>query len=172
MSEPVETPVPPRKRPPVWVIALVAVVVIAGVGFGGYLLWFAADAEAPGDCVSVAGLGEEAKMTAVGCAEKSATFKVASKRDKSDTSCPEGAYREIRDEQNLTCLMPNFIAGNCYVSDDTNQAFKVAACDNTEALKVTRVINGSTDPSGCPDGNGLGYPQPPTVFCVETPAMP
>lgn len=176
MTNPVDqehTPANPtrRKSLPIWVIALVAALVLAAAGFGAYKLFFAKDTAAPGECASVAGTDDTAKLTIVDCGEKSATFKVALKKDKNETSCPEGAYRELRDEKNLICLMPNFIAGNCYESDDANQGFKIGSCENPESIKITQVINDSTDPSGCPDGNGLGYPEPKTVFCIETPGV-
>ncbi|MBC6447178.1 LppU/SCO3897 family protein [Actinokineospora xionganensis] len=176
MSNPVDqqqTQAGPKRRKslPIWVIALVAALVLAGVGFGAYQVFFAEDTTATLECGSVNGTDDTAKLTIVDCDEKSAVFRVAVKKDKAETSCPEGAYRELRDEKNLICLMPNFIAGNCYESDDANQAFKIGSCDSPEAIKITKVIDGTTDPSGCPNSNGLGYPEPKTVFCIETPGV-
>jgi hypothetical protein len=176
MSNPVDEDQPPapaettgRRRPPIRIIALVAAVIIAGGGFVAYQAFFAKETAAPGECASVIGVAETAKLTVVGCSDKAATFKIALKKDLSETSCPEGAYRELRDDKALICLMPNFVAGNCYEADDENQAFKVTPCEGTESIEITEVLNGTTDPSSCPDGNGFGYPEPPTVFCIGTP---
>jgi len=108
-----------RKRLPIWVIALVVAVVLAGVGFGAYQVFFKGGAAA-GECVAVEGADDTAKLNAADCADDSATFIVASKKDLSEKGCPDGAYREVRDAKNLLCLMPNFREGKCYAADDKN----------------------------------------------------
>ncbi|MGQ0837035.1 LppU/SCO3897 family protein [Actinokineospora sp.] len=161
----------PRKLMPVWLIALVAVL-IAGGGFLVYRYVLADPSYAEGECAAVTGVDDTAKVDLVDCGDESATFKIATKKDADELGCPEGAYRELRNTDNLLCLMPNFAAGKCYEADDANQSFRVTGCESTEAIKITEVIEGSTDPTPCPGSNGLGYPEPPLVFCIQTPTAP
>ncbi|MDQ3402018.1 MAG: hypothetical protein M3548_01305 [Actinomycetota bacterium] len=158
----------PRGKKLVWIIALVVVLVAAGAFVVYEVSARGADA-APGECAMVTGADDAAKVEIVDCDDKSASFKVASKRDGAELGCPEGAYREVRTDGGLLCLMPNFVADTCYEADDANQSFRVSGCESDESIKITKVIDGSTDPSGCPAGNGLGYPEPPVVFCIDTP---
>lgn len=155
---------------PIWALALVALLVVAAGGYGIYRLATSGGA-ASGECAAVTGADDAAQVQVVDCASESATFKVASRKDLSELGCPEGAYREIRTDEDLLCLMPNFLAGKCYVPDDANQAFRVAGCESPESIRISEVIEGTTDPSPCPEGSGLGYPEPPVVFCIETPGV-
>ncbi|WP_436493467.1 LppU/SCO3897 family protein [Actinokineospora sp. HUAS TT18] len=157
-----------RKRLPIWVLALVAAVVLAGAGFGAYQL-LGKDAAAPGECAAVEGADDTAKLTPADCADENATFKIASKKELTEKGCPDGAYRELRDDKNLICLLPNFIEGKCFAPDEKNQGFRIADCAGTETIRISRVINDTDDPKDCPHGNGIGYPDPPVVFCIETP---
>ena len=156
---------------PLWaLIAVVAVLVGAG-GFAVYQALAPGATSASGECVAVSGADDTAKAEIVDCAEPAAGFKLASVRDLEESGCPEGAYREVRTSSELMCLMPNFVAGTCYVPDDPNAGFKAGDCADEVAIRVSEVIEGTTDPSGCPDGSGLGYPDPPVVFCIETPGV-
>lgn len=156
---------------PVWAVAALAAVLLAGAGFGAYQLLKPARSSASGECVAVTGADDAAEVRTVDCAADEAAFKLASTRGADDIGCPEGAYREVRAGSDLLCLMPNFVADTCYEADDANSGFKVADCSSQEAIRVSEVIEGTTDPSGCPDGSGLGYPEPPVVFCIETPGV-
>ncbi|MGW5055543.1 LppU/SCO3897 family protein [Actinokineospora sp. NPDC004072] len=156
---------------PVAVVAVLAAVVLAAAGVGVWLAVQPGGSSASGPCVAVAGPDDTAKAEQVDCDSSDATFKLASTRALGDDGCPEGAYREVRTSSELLCLMPNFVAGNCYDPDDANSAFVVADCSSAEAIRISEVIEGTVDPSGCPDGNGLGYPEPPVVFCIETPGV-
>lgn len=154
---------------PVWAVAALVAVLL---GVGGFFVYQAVKpgaVAASGECVAVSGADETAKAEVVDCGSDTATFKLATTRKADDLGCPEGAYREVRTGSELLCLMPNFVAGSCYVPDDANAGFAVGDCGSELAIRVSEVIEGTTDPSGCPDGSGLGYPEPPVVFCVETP---
>lgn len=155
-----------RRSVPLWAIALVVVLVAAGCYA---LIRFLGSDSVAGECASVSGADEAAAVSIVDCDDDSAAFRVGTRLDDVAASCPEGAYRELPQDGELLCLMPNFRAGECYAADETNQSFKVTGCDSPESIRISRVIEGSTDPTPCPDGNGLGYPEPPTVFCIETP---
>ncbi|GAA2969109.1 LppU/SCO3897 family protein [Actinokineospora diospyrosa] len=161
---------PVRKMLPLWAVAIIAVL-IAGIGFVVFRYVLDDDGPANAECASVSGSGDDAKVEIVGCGD-SAAFRVAARKDLSATGCAEGAYREMRTDKDLLCLMPNFLAGKCYVPDDPNQAFKVGSCEAQDAIRVTEELSNTSDPSPCPDGNGLGYPEPPVVFCLETPNAP
>lgn len=154
---------------PVWAVAAVLAVLL---GAGAFLVYQAVKpgaSAASGECVAVSGVDDAATTETVDCGAQNAGFKLASVRDLDEPGCPEGAYREIRTSSELLCLMPNFIAGNCYVPDEPNAGFVVGDCASELAIRISEVIEGTTDPSGCPDNSGLGYPDPPVVFCVETP---
>lgn len=157
----------PRKRLPAWAVAAIAVGIFV-VAFL-FLRYVAPGSSADaGNCASVTGDDDTAALTPLSCDDDEATFRVASTKDGA-AGCPEGAYRELRDGGTLRCLMPNFREGGCYEPDDENRAFRLADCTAAEAIRVTRVIEGSSDPAPCPGGNGLGYPEPPVVYCLETP---
>ncbi|SES08002.1 LppU/SCO3897 family protein [Actinokineospora terrae] len=161
-------PAGPRRHKllPLWAVALIAVL-ITGIGFVVFR-YVLADDPAAIECASVTGSGDSAKVAVVGCGD-AAAFRIASRKDLSAPGCAEGAYREMRTEKELLCLMPNFVKGNCYVPDEPNQAFKVGSCESSDAIKVVDELRDTSDPSPCPNGNGLGYPEPPIVFCLETP---
>ncbi|GGS15874.1 LppU/SCO3897 family protein [Actinokineospora fastidiosa] len=154
---------------PLVAVAVIAAVVLAAAGVGVYLALRPGATSASGPCMAVTGPDDTAKAEAVDCAAPDATFKLASTRSLDEVGCPEGAYREVRTGTELLCLMPNFVADTCYDPDDANSAFVVADCSSENAIRISEVIEGTTDPSGCPDGSGLGYPEPPVVFCIETP---
>ncbi|GLW93006.1 LppU/SCO3897 family protein [Actinokineospora globicatena] len=160
-------PAGPRRHKllPLWAVGIIAVL-IAGVGFVVFRYVLADDA--PAECATVTGAGDTATVEPVSCAD-TAAFRIASRKDPSAAGCAEGAYREMRTDKELLCLMPNFVKGNCYVPDDPNQAFKVGSCDSPDAIKVVDELRDTSDPSPCPNGNGLGYPEPAVVFCLETP---
>ena len=164
-----EPPAPrtPRKRLPAWAVAAIAVGIFV-VAFVVMRYVVPGTGSAAGDCASVTGADENAALSPLSCDDDNATFRIASTKDAAQ-SCPEGAYRELRDGGTLRCLMPNFLAGRCYEPDDANRAFRQAGCDSAEALRVTGVLEGVSDPEPCPGGNGLGYPEPPVVYCLETP---
>ncbi|WP_018682540.1 LppU/SCO3897 family protein [Actinokineospora enzanensis] len=154
-----------RRRLFIGVIALVAALIVAG----GFVVLHFVVSSGTGDCASVTGSGDHPPVELVACDDSEATFRVASRQAANATGCPDGAYREVSYEEKLLCLMPNFAAGHCYVYDENNQAFKVGPCESPDAIRISRVIPGSTDTSPCPENEGLSYPDPPTVFCVETP---
>ncbi|MFC5286942.1 hypothetical protein ACFPM7_07750 [Actinokineospora guangxiensis] len=155
---------------PLWALVAVVAVLLGAGGFAIYKAVAPGASSASGECVAVTGVDDAAKTEVVDCAAPTAGFKLASALDLEDAGCPEGAYREVRTDSELLCLMPNFVAGTCYVPDDPNAGFKAGDCADEVAIRISEVIEGTTDPSGCPDGSGLGYPDPPVVFCIETPS--
>jgi hypothetical protein len=138
-------------------IGVLAVVVIAAVAYGvRYLTTDAATAEA-GDCV--------------GCAADEASFKVGKVLEATDDSCPEeGIYTEIvpngavGDGYKL-CLIPNMAEGSCYGPAE-GSGFDKIECTGPETFKVTKVIQGSTDTTACPNGSGMAYPEPAVTYCL------
>ncbi|PPK70546.1 hypothetical protein V5P93_000574 [Actinokineospora auranticolor] len=159
----------PKKRGlmPLWAVALTAVLIVAGSFVLFRYVFNGSSSEA---CASVTGVGDAAKVEFVDCDDDNATFQVATRKPANTPGCPEGAYREIPRPDELLCLVPNFVAGNCYVPDDPNQAFRVGRCEDALAIRIVKVVEGTSDASAvCPEGNGLGYPEPPTAVCVSTP---
>ncbi|WP_026422975.1 LppU/SCO3897 family protein [Actinokineospora inagensis] len=157
-----------RKVLPLWAVGLIALL-IAGVGFVVFRYVLGDDSSSGAGCAVVTGTNEHAEVRFVGCDAGSATFRVASRKGLSVAGCAEGAYREVRTDTELLCLMPNFRAGNCYVADDADQAFEVGSCDAPEAIKVTDELANTTDSSRCPESSGLAYAEPPVVFCLAPP---
>ncbi|WP_156757541.1 LppU/SCO3897 family protein [Actinokineospora pegani] len=163
-----DQPAPPSRRKVLlswWAIGIstLAVFVLAFLA----LRYLIPDGSDEATCAVVQGADEDAALTELDCSDDAATWRVATTGDAAG-GCAEGAYRELRSGSTLTCLMPNFQAGRCYAPDDPNRAFVVTDCADPDAIRVTEVFEGSTDTTRCPDGNGLGYPDPPVAFCLET----
>lgn len=158
-------PAPNRK---VIAIAAVAVVVLAIAGYAVYAL--TGSGTAAGECVRITGAdGDKLAVTPDDCGADLANFRVGKVVDGADAPCPEeGVYTEARGSGSSTlCLLPNMVEGACYGPDDRGFGGLVrSGCTGEATIKVTKVIEGSTDTSGCPDGAGMSYPEPPITFCV------
>ncbi|QQQ76890.1 hypothetical protein IOD16_39095 [Saccharothrix sp. 6-C] len=151
----------------------VLVVLLIGIVVYGvrYLTSDPANAEA-GDCVSVsAETDNRAEVDTLDCSADQASYKVGKVLDATDATCPEdGLYTEIVPAGGVgdgykLCLLPNMAEGSCYKPDE-GTGFVKTQCTGPETIKVTKVIEGSTDLEACADGAGMAYPEPPVTYCL------
>lgn len=124
-----------------------------------------------GECVTVANHSESrADVTGTSCQDGKATFKVGKVLADASANCPEAEddYTAIVPNSGVAtlCLLPNFVEGACYKSDDNYENWTQSTCEGEGTVKITKVISGSNDVSGCPDSEGMGYPEPPVTYCV------
>lgn len=169
---------PERNRRPL-VIAVLAVVAVAAIGFAVFMVVRDGGSLAAGDCASVEGGTSQAEAkpvaTAADCGDAKAGYKVGKVVDGVDAACPEeGLYTEALPESGSTqtlCLLPNMVEGACYAPDERGDGFLKSECAGGDAIKVTKVVEGSTDTTQCPDGAGMSYPEPAVTYCLEPAEM-
>ncbi|WP_053718653.1 LppU/SCO3897 family protein [Saccharothrix sp. NRRL B-16348] len=151
-------------------VGVLVVLLIGVVAYGvRYLTSGAANAEV-GDCVSVtAEADNRAEVDTLDCSADRASYKVGKVLETTDAGCPEeGLYTEIVPAVGggyKLCLLPNMAEGACYKPDE-GTGFVKTECTGPETIKVTKVIEGSTDLEACPDGAGMAYPEPPVTYCL------
>ena len=160
---------------------LIGVLVLLAIGLVAYGVWHIigdrAAAEA-GDCVSVTSETDDnrAEVDKLDCGADRASYKVGKVLEASDSTCPEdGIYTEIvpagsAGDGYRLCLLPNMAEGACYKPDE-GSGFARTECTGPETIKVTKVIQGSTDLAACPDGAGMAYPEPAVTYCLEPAEM-
>ncbi|XVS64963.1 LppU/SCO3897 family protein [Actinosynnema sp. CA-299493] len=126
-----------------------------------------------GDCVSVAAESDNrAEVDTLACSADKASYKVGKVLDATDATCPEdGLYTEIVPAGGVgdgykLCLLPNMAEGVCYRPDE-GTGFVKSDCKGPETIKVTKVIEGSSDLEACADAAGMAYPEPPVTYCLE-----
>ncbi|WP_077005619.1 LppU/SCO3897 family protein [Saccharothrix sp. ALI-22-I] len=151
----------------------VLVLLLIGIGVVGvfYLFSGSTNAEA-GDCVSLtAEADNRAEVETLDCDEDKASYKVGKVLEATEDTCPEeGLYTEIAPAGSVgdgfkLCLLPNMAEGACYKPDE-GTGFVKTDCTGPETIKVTKVIQGSTDTNACPDAAGMSYPEPPVTYCL------
>ncbi|NUS65134.1 MAG: hypothetical protein HOQ46_15975, partial [Saccharothrix sp.] len=158
-------------------IGVLVVLLVGIVAYGvRYLTSDAANAEV-GDCVSVSAESDNrAQVDTLDCSADKASYKVGKVLEATDATCPEdGLYTEIVPAGGVgdgykLCLLPNMAEGACYKPDE-GTGFVKTECVGPETIKVTKVIQGSSDLEACPDGAGMGYPEPPVTYCLEPAEM-
>ncbi|MBW4718958.1 LppU/SCO3897 family protein [Saccharothrix obliqua] len=154
------------------VLVLLAIVVAVG-GFFGIRYFVTNNAAASaGDCVSLSGQNNDrADVQTLDCGDDKASFKVGKVLDQAESMCPEeGLYTEVSPTSSVgdgykLCLLPNMVEGACYKPDE-GVGFAKGECVGTDAFKVTKVINDSTDLAQCPDSAGMSYPEPAITYCL------
>ncbi|GAB2988288.1 LppU/SCO3897 family protein [Saccharothrix stipae] len=162
------------------ILIIVLVLLLAGVVVYGLWRLTSGPANAEvGDCVSVTAEGDDpdrnrAQVDTVDCDADKASYKVGKVLDAADATCPEeGLYTEIAptvgDGYKL-CLLPNMVEAACYKPDE-GTGFVKTECTGPETIKVTKVIQNSTDLEACPDGAGMAYPEPPVTYCLAPAEM-
>ncbi|QFZ16462.1 LppU/SCO3897 family protein [Saccharothrix syringae] len=150
------------------VIGALIVVLAAVVVFGVVRLTGGGEARA-GDCVSVSGQVDtaDADVEEQDCDADRASFKVGQVVEGGEATCPEeGLYTEVPRPDNVKlCLLPNMVEGACYKPDE-GLGFTKTECTGPETIKVTKVVQGSTDLEACPDSAGMSYPEPKVTYCL------
>ena len=158
-------------------IGLGVVVVAAGAVFG-IMNWGTSAASANvGDCIKVNdGSATDADIEKIDCNSDEAVYKVAVTLDDSSGTCPKGDYTSYSQGGRRTadvtlCLMLNAKEGDCFNLTADNDPV-TAGCAAAE-FQVSKVLDGATDGSGCPESSfpPQVYPEPkPVVMCLGAPA--
>jgi hypothetical protein len=110
------------------------------------------------------------------CANPANTYLLAAKGGSSAT-CPDGKregslYDRYTDSSTILCFALNLRQGQCYLiaGQQSSPEISLGDCNATQAgeMRVAQRIDGTTDTSGCADGDkGVSYPTPPIVYCLE-----
>jgi hypothetical protein len=149
----------------------IGVVVVAVIAVFAIINWGTSASSAEvGDCITVKDAAD-ADVEKIDCNDGSASYKVAAKLDGASATCPDGDYvtytQSGRRTSDLTlCLMLNAKEGECF-QEASDSDTKVACSDPKASFKVTKIITGTTETDGCPEGteNGRIYSDPATVQC-------
>ena len=159
------------------VVGVVVVLAVIGV------IYFINKGTAPssskvGDCIKVNNVSStNADVEKIDCNSQEAAYKVAATFDDASAECPGGtnssyvSYTETgRGSDLLLCLTLNVKEGDCFIQDDADT--KVACTDPSATYQVNKVLTGSADPNGCPEGtvDAYVYPEPAMVQCFVEPA--
>jgi hypothetical protein len=110
------------------------------------------------------------------CANPANTYLLAAKGG-SSASCPDGKregslYDRYTDSSTILCFALNLKQGQCYLiaGQQSSPEISLGDCNvaQTGLMRVAQRIDGTTDTSGCPDGDkGVSYPTPEIVYCLE-----
>lgn len=160
------------------------IIVLALLG-GGALVWNLIKGNNADGTMKV-GSCYEVSIKKGGSAEKDADFKKGDCDDKSKvtflvtsegtgdaTSSTCQKYQMAFTYENkkkhtkqYSCLTPNLFENICYVDPDSGP-MTVAACTDSEAIKITKRIEGKADSSLCEGGAGITYKDPDRTYCGE-----
>lgn len=172
------TPPPPGAKPSNKgkIIKIVLGVVVVGViATFAIINWGTSPASSKvGDCIKVIDTAS-ADVEKVDCNDPDAAYKVAFTSDDSGSKCPDNdksnyvSYTETGKGDLLLCLTLNAKEGECYIKGNADK--KVACTDPKATFKVTKILTGTTDPTGCPEGtvDGYVYAEPKLVQCFGDP---
>ncbi|GGP35006.1 LppU/SCO3897 family protein [Saccharothrix coeruleofusca] len=160
-------------------IAGLAVVAAAAIAFAVFMVVRDGGSLAAGDCAAVQGGASQAEAkpvaAAADCGDDKAGYKVGKVVEGADAACPEeGLYTEALPETGSTttlCLLPNMVEGACYAPDERGDGFVKSDCAGGDTIKVTKVVQGSTDTTQCPDSAGMSYPEPAVTYCLAPAEM-
>lgn len=157
------------------VILLLAACVLVGAVIAGISMRKPAPVAMPrtGDCVSLTQQGDGAEWRQATCeADEPVVFKVTS-TGAGQVVCPNGPYvtYQRRGEgggRPWACMVPQYRANQCY---DTTPLVptRVACTDAAADFKVTKVAEGTLDPSACGDATPLLYAGDKLLQCTARP---
>ncbi|MFD7653693.1 hypothetical protein ACFV4N_06910 [Actinosynnema sp. NPDC059797] len=152
------------------VLIVAAIVVLAAVVVFGVVRLAGGGSTEAGDCVDVTSEFEDnPEVKSLDCDDDRASFKIGAVVDDMEAACPdEGSYSEVSagDGGRKLCLLPNMVEGACYQPEEAGTGFDKSECAGPSTIKVTKVVQGSTDLEACPDSAGMSYPQPPVTYCL------
>jgi hypothetical protein len=181
-APPASYPTPPPPPAPVGkknstgtIIKIVlGVVVIGVVAVFAIMNWGkSASSSEVGDCIKVNNAAT-ADVEKIDCNDPAATYKVAVTKDETGADCPTPndfyvSYTETggKGSDLLLCLTLNAKEGDCFNLGTTSDT-KVACTDPKANAKVSKILTGTADPAGCPEGpdNAYVYPEPKLVQCL------
>ncbi|HEX7308683.1 LppU/SCO3897 family protein [Lentzea sp.] len=147
-------------------IAAVVALLLLG-GFVLHQLGDVAKTARAGDCARISGALDSPRYQALDCGSEQANVKVAKVLQWNESKCPSGGmdYSTYTGDSTL-CLMPNFVQGSCYGQDAEAGIAKVD-CATKDAVKVDKVLTGSTDGAACGDSRAAVFPEPAVTFCLH-----
>jgi hypothetical protein len=164
-------------------MSLVLVAVITACAWGCHQLTkpapTAAEKVAVGQCVKLDGIAMAPKVDITNCDSTDANYKVAAREDDDSSKCPDSNDTSVTqtgsDSYNL-CLQLNVKQGDCIEKSSLSATTKVACASATGGManittyyRVTDVLTGTTDDSGCSQAatQDLKYTEPdPMVVCL------
>jgi hypothetical protein len=158
------------------VVATLSLLAIAFFAIGCSSKSDTAKAEA-GTCIKInKASSTDADTEPIDCSKDEAVYKIFSTNDKK-TDCPSEQYTTYtetsgKDTVAYLCLYENLKQDNCYKQDSATNVFENIACtDPTAKFKVTQKIDGSDDPTVCPEGeaNALAFSDPKLTYCFGDP---
>lgn len=172
---------PRQAQPPGKGTALIVIgAVILVLGAGHVFSYLAASRSAPavggvkiGQCITAQAY-DQGRMNSqpVDCARSDATMELAF--DGSATaSCPDGkrtgtTYPALTNDIRTQCFVLNLREAHCYAVARTATATNCA--DPKATVRVTRRIDGTSKPTGCPaEARVMAYPEPARVYCLVAP---
>ncbi|MEZ0349857.1 hypothetical protein [Mycobacterium sp. pR1184] len=131
-----------------------------------------------GECITQMSYRSEAFNSSPGndCADPVNTYLLAAKGGPS-AQCPDGKregsiYDRYTDSSTILCFALNLKQGQCYLVSGERDRPKLTLgdCNDHESgvMRVVQRIDGTANSSDCPSGlNGVSYPTPPVVYCLE-----
>jgi hypothetical protein len=148
-------------------VAAVFLLVVVGGFVLSQLQGSASDQAKAGDCARITGVEDRPKYQVMSCANDQANVRIAKVLPRDDKACPtSGTEYSTFTGTSTFCLMPNFVEGGCYGQDPEAGIAKVD-CGTPDAVKVAKVINGSTDRAACGNARSAIFPEPAVTFCLE-----
>ncbi|MBP2330462.1 hypothetical protein JOF56_010847 [Kibdelosporangium banguiense] len=159
------------------IVAIVLAMLVVAGGVVIAVMKFSGESSAmkAGECVAVANHNEDrADVTTTACGSDKAVFKVGKILTEAAGNCPDVVDEYTSVVPNAgggkLCLLPNFLEGGCYKPDDTDDSWGKSSCAGEDTVKVTKVLSGVTDGTGCPDsetGQDMAFPEPPITYCLS-----
>lgn len=158
---------------------IVAVVMVAVVGWGLWTNYQKDAALEAGNCLVFSGESDDADHELVDC-EDSATFSyLVAKVIEGAGSCGAefveytvGTERRGNTTTNkVTCLIENFHAGNCYAETSDIMTFEIVGCsDPSASFKITTVEN-SADATCAAEEQPYSFTEPARTYCLAEPSV-
>jgi hypothetical protein len=131
-----------------------------------------------GECITQTSYRSESFTSSPGndCENPVNTYLLAAKGGSSE-SCPDGKrdgsiYDRYTDSSTILCFALNLKQGQCYLVSGERDSPKLSLGDCNDhqsgVMRVVQRIDGTTNSSDCPAGvNGVSYPTPPVVYCLQ-----
>jgi len=169
-------PTPQKSKGKTIALVVVAVVVLAVIGF---FVWqnskTSPSSANAGDCIKVnSASASDADVEKIDCNAPDAVYKVGKKLDSTSADCPSDSYDKYtqsgKGDDFALCLMLNAKQGDCFADLTTSSGAtaRVPCTDPKAEGKVTKVVNGQAAESACPQDTGLAlvYPEPGQTVCL------
>lgn len=158
---------------------IVAVVLVAVVGWGLWSNYQSDAALEAGNCLVFSGESDDADHDLVDC-EDSTTFSyLVAKVIEGDGSCGADFVEytvgtESRtgstSTDKVTCLIENFHAGNCYAETGDIMTFGIVECSDPSASFKISTVEDSADATCAAEEQPYSFTEPARTYCMADPA--